>query len=146
MRRGFWGPALAVLLLLFVAGAAAAVAYNVGFDNGASSEVDGVRESWRDGHGGWWLFPLFFFPLFGFFFLFVLFSLVRLAWFGGFGWRHRQELRAWHGDGPVGPLGSGGMPGPRMARARFEEWHELAHEVEWDDRAERRGRGPVGWS
>jgi hypothetical protein len=141
MRRGFWGPALVALLMLFVAGVVAVVAYNAGFDNGASGDVETARESWRYGHGGWWLFPLFFFPLFGFFFLFVLFSLVRLAWFGGFGWRQRQGLRAWQGDGPEGP-----RRGPGMEQARFEEWHELAHEVEWDDRAERRGRGPVGWS
>jgi hypothetical protein len=109
MRRWSWIP---VLILVILVGVAVGIgAYNAGYDHGlaASGHVTQiVRE--RPGGFGFFLFPLFFF--------FLLFFLIRGAFWG----------RRWGGPGRWGP--DHGDHGDWKTRrgAMFEDWHRRQHE------------------
>jgi hypothetical protein len=119
MTGRIWGPMFMALLMALGVGAIALIAYNVGYDNGLSTQVDPGAAPWRYGHGGSWFFPFLpfvLFPLFGLFLLFLLASAFRAARFGGM---HRH---GWAGGPGFGP-GRWGPP-----RERIAEWHRHLHE------------------
>jgi hypothetical protein len=110
-----WVP---VLLLVILAGVAIGVgAYNAGYDHGLAANgnvTQIVRE--RPGFGfGFFLFPLFFF--------FLIFFVIRAAFWG----------RRWGHPGHWGPghPEEGGWKGARSNR--FEEWHRRQHEQDAGD-------------
>jgi hypothetical protein len=105
-----YGPPRWVLLAgaLLLLSIAAAVAYNVGLNQGIGGQgatpTTVVYRGWH-GFGPLWL-------LFGFFFFF---GFLRSCWWGGGGpryWSYRRGYRYWDDELPPG----------------FEEWHRRAHE------------------
>ena len=110
MRRGM---AIVVLLLAILGGVAIGVgAYHAGVTHGLAQAATGGQVVRVIGPG-WGFFPfgIFLFPLF----FFLIFGLMRVAFFG----------RRWHGYGPGGwdkDHDHGGRT------ARFEDWHRRQHE------------------
>jgi len=109
MRRWSW---IAVLLLVILVGVGVGIgAYNAGYDHGLAAGghvTQIVRE--RPGGFGFVLFPLLF--------LFLIFFLVRAAFWG----------RRWGGPGHWGPGPSNHGEWKTHGSARFEEWHRRQHD------------------
>ena len=94
-----------------------------------------------------WHGPDFFGILFGLFFLFILFGIIRAAFFRGRGWD-----RGWghHGYGPGWGKGYGSGEGPESWRgdrdSRIAEWHRRLHEKEKGGASGASGGSPSGSS
>jgi hypothetical protein len=121
---------LLIALLVIGGGVIATAAYQVGLNVAVTTAVaEGGTVvapvpgyGWGYGPGyGWHPFGFgsgIFGLLFGLFFLFIIFGLIRAIFWGG---RRGWGPGGWGGPGgPVGP-GNGGA-------SRFEEWHRRAHE------------------
>lgn len=143
MFRGFLGLVATLIVVgllvsvgagIYQAGVAQGVADAGRFPAGATVPVAGY------GYGGfgWHHGPDLFGLLFGLFFLFILFGIVRAAFFGGRGrgWGHHGygEGRGPWGRGGFGPGGFGPGDGPESWRAerdsRIANWHRRLHEEE----------------
>ncbi len=139
--RGFFGF-LATLIVVGLLVSIGAGIYQAGiaqgvidagrFPAGATVPVAGHGYGW---HGGPGIFGI----LFGLLFLFILFGIIRAAFFGGRGgWGHRGHGRG-DGWGPGWDRGDGPDAGPGSWRAdrdsRIAEWHRKLHEEEtgWSD-------------
>ena len=133
--RGFFGF-LATLIVVGLLVSVGAGIYQAGiaqgvidagrFPAGATVPVNGYGYGWH----GPDLFGLFF----GLLFLFILFGIIRAAFFGGRGgWGHRG-YRHGYGWGPGWDKGDGPSDGPGSWRAdrdsRIAEWHRRLHEEE----------------
>jgi hypothetical protein len=124
MRRTRW---IAVTLLVLLAGVAIAVgAYNAGVSHGLAQAASGTEVVRVVGPGygyggGFFPFGLFLFPLF----FFLIFGLVRGAFWG----------RRWGGPGRGGHDGPGHPHGgPERWRDGAEEWHRRQHDPSSGDR------------
>jgi hypothetical protein len=120
MRRGFgiFGLFLTVVLLAIVG----AIAYNVGWSDGAATHVaagTAVAPPYYYGAGpGFWGFGFGIFGLLWFLFIvFGLFWVVRIAFFG---------RRHWGGGWGYG-RGFNGHSVPPAIDERMQEWHKRAH-------------------
>ena len=135
--RGFFGFLATLIVVgllvsvgvgIYQAGIAQGVVDAGRFPAGATVPVGGYGYGW---HG-----PDFLGILFGLFFLFILFGIIRAAFFGGRGgpggWGHRGGYR--HGWGPGWDKGDGPDAGPGSWRAdrdnRIAEWHRKLHDEE----------------
>jgi hypothetical protein len=133
MFRGFLGLVATLIVVGLLVSAGAGI-YQAGvtqgvidagrFPAGATVPIAGYGYGW---HG-----PDLFGLLFGLFFLFILFGIIRAAFFGGRGrgWGHHGYG---YGPGPWGKgFGSGEGPGGwRGDRdSRIAEWHRRLHEEE----------------
>ena len=121
------GLLLGVGLGVYQAGVAQGVVDAGRFPAGATVPVAGP------GYGYGWHGPGLFGLLIGLFFLFILFNIIRAAFFGrGRGWGHHG-----HGYGPGWGWGYGpgeGADGPRSWREareqRMADWHRELHDAE----------------
>jgi hypothetical protein len=121
---------LLIALLVIGGGVIATAAYQVGLNVAVTTAVaDGgtvvapvPAYGWGYGPGyGWHPFGFgfgIFGLLFGLFFLFIIFGLIRAIFWGG---RRGWGPGSWGGRGGWGGPGNGGD-------SRFEEWHRQAHE------------------
>lgn len=134
--RGFFGFLATLIVVGLLVGVGAGI-YQAGiaqgvvdagrFPAGATVPVNGYGYGW---HG-----PDVFGILFGLFFLFILFGIIRAAFFGGRGgWGHRGGYRGGYGWGPGWDKGDGPSEGPTSWRAdrdsRIADWHRKLHEEE----------------
>ena len=142
MFRGFLGLVATLIVVgllvsvgagIYQAGIAQGVVDAGRFPAGATVPVTGY------GYGvGWHHGPDLFGLLFGLFFLFILFGIIRAAFFGGRGrgWGHHGYGygRGPWGRGGYGPGGFGAGDGPEPWRAerdsRIADWHRQLHEEE----------------
>ncbi len=115
-RFGFMGV-IAALLIAVVAGV---IGFGLGQgSNVATTATDGpthvIYTHWGWGFGGFGL-------LFGIFFLVLIFSLIRRAFWGG-------GPRGWYGRGGWGHYGDPGRTHgmPPQAEPMLEDWHRRAH-------------------
>jgi len=157
--RGLFGAFALVVAIAIVAGIGIGV-YNAGVSEGVAEAArvaqvagDGAAVVYPPyvgpygyGHGWGWHggpgFGIFGF-LFGLFFLFLLFGLLRAAFGGG---------RHWGGPGGWGPGGRGGWgngdhgehPWERAARDRHEAWHREQRGESGDTSTARPSTGTAG--
>lgn len=144
--RGIFGFLLTLLAVGLLVGIGAGI-YQMGvaqgivdagrFPAGQPVPVAGYGYGW---HGGPGIFGI----LFGLFFLFLLFGLIRAAFSRGHGWGP-----GWghgHGDGPGWGRRFGPEGGPDAWREererRMAELHRKLHEAEGDEGARGRGGSP----
>ena len=132
--RGFFGFLATLIVVGLLVGVGAGI-YQAGiaqgvidagrFPAGATVPVNGYGYGWQ----GPDLFGLFF----GLLFLFILFGIIRAAFFGGRGGWGRGYGHG-HGWGPGWDKGDGPSDGPGSWRAdrdsRIAEWHRKLHEEE----------------
>ena len=131
MFRGFLGLVATVIVVGLLVSVGAGI-YQAGLTQGV---IDAGRFPAGGtvpipGYGYGWHGPDLFGLLFGLFFLFILFGIIRAAFFGGRGrgWGHHG-----YGAGPWGKgYGSGEGPGAWRADrdSRIAEWHRRLHEEE----------------
>jgi hypothetical protein len=131
-QKHMFGRIIAFLLLVGLVALAGSAVYNAGVTAGIAADVGGAIASGEPvpigvypgpyvghpwGWGGWGWGGGFFGLLFGIFFLFLIFGLLRAA----FGWGRWGGHRGW--DGHKGDRGDH----HRGPREYFDEWHREQH-------------------